>query len=1574
MGIIDRVKSLAKRWRDPVGRGEKIDVGPLMLESLESRVLLSAVTDFLRISEVMYNPLGGPNVAANNFEFVEVTNIGLDPLDLRDVSFVKVVTNPGEPIPETVGIEFHFRESEIDVSSVAPGAHILVVENKVVFQTRYSGLSGKIVGQYNGKLSNGGERVKLVEFADAPNEETIISFEYEDRRGWPQAADGAGHSLVPLDSAIHDGKKDTLNWRGNWRASSYIHGSPGEADPVLPDTVLLNEFMAHTDFPQDPAIETNDWVELYNAGGGSVNLEDWYLSDRIDNLDKWAIPTVDLAAGGFISFDEATGQPGFNMSFGLDKAGERLFLSYLPGTDQDRVVDSIKFKGQLNEVSLGRSSDGGKYWMAQTPSRGVTNNKPEPEVVVSRFMYHPKGTDDEFIELYNPTGLEVVLEDNLQLTDGRWRLDGAVEYFFNEPDNTIPSQGKLIVVGFDPDTETARLAIFKARYDTGSTPIVGPWDGNMSNRGERVALERPQDPDDPINNPGVSWVVVDEVIYFDQAPWPTEADGIGSTLDRKKFDQSGNDPANWQANKRPVVGSLTAMPEPVLQQGDMMLTLTAQDVNDVDGVVGKVEFYLDDGDGKFSSSIDELLGTDSDGGDGWSWNLSTAGFPVGTHTYYARAQDDDQVWSIKGKTTGRINAAPVIGSLLADPDPVALGDDLTLTAMGVKDGDGTISQVAFYRDANDNQVLDVGVDELLGTDVVGSDGWNWVGSTSGMAAGENHFFARVQDNDGVWSDAVTTMTTINTPPVVVSVTASPDPVVQGAPLTLQANGVADSDGSVVQVAFYLDSNKNGSLEVGLDIVLGLDESGADGWETVAVTNGFSIGLNQIFARALDDEGAWSTAVSVQVTVTAPPNRFPTIGSLTAAPAVLMQGETLTLTAKSVADSDGSVVRVEFYHDSNGNGLFEAGADTLLGTGTISGDGSSHIEANAGFAPGVHVFFARAQDDKDALGNTVQATIRVNDPPTIDSLTVDPDPIVLGSLLTLTAVDVQDSDGVITKVEFYRDANKNGALDVDVDELLATDTDGSDGWAWQGSTSGFPADSKVFFVRALDNDNTWSRAKDQSALINIAPVVGALSANPNPVGLGRQVALTAEGVVDSDGSIVQVEFYRDLNGNGTLEVGSDFLLVGESNGPDSWEWTGSTKNFLFGANAFFVRALDDQGAWSEVVVASFEVERFNVIAGLPQSRTVRYTDLDGSEVTLKLSKGTARLLFDGTALRTFVRGSTTWILGEPGFSGRAELADVKLLDTSVSSSLTISARGGFDGQTPLGNVTGGSLGKLNGRTVLLKGDIALTGSFGSMVVDDISDEVTVSSGLAHVRGFSLKADQIGNQVWFVIAGTVKRFQATSYREGLLMADSIGQVKIKDQTFGADVIARQGDILGVSTVGDITGHLNASGMIRKISSKRGDFKGVARAGSQIASLSAMNLDGALLSAGETIGRISVKGDILDTHILAGYDVGGDSVFSQDDVFGGGNVVSVSAKGNFIRSYVGAGVLPMSPLTGVALPNEGLPLFEAFGTISKVKFGSIDLDAEVDYGLFAVTEIKPFRIGRSPGTTNGHFLVVP
>lgn len=165
---------------------------------------------FLRITELMYNPspLPGNTNDAQEFEFIELKNLGTNALDLRGLRF-------------RAGIDFDFNQSS--VSNLAPGAYLVLAENTNALAQRYGALP--VAGQYLGNLDNNTERLLL---EDATGEH-ILEFDYED--DWQRASDGRGFSLVVANEfAVHT----AWDSRSNWLASACPGGSPGGPEPLLP--------------------------------------------------------------------------------------------------------------------------------------------------------------------------------------------------------------------------------------------------------------------------------------------------------------------------------------------------------------------------------------------------------------------------------------------------------------------------------------------------------------------------------------------------------------------------------------------------------------------------------------------------------------------------------------------------------------------------------------------------------------------------------------------------------------------------------------------------------------------------------------------------------------------------------------------------------------------------------------------------------------------------------------------------------------------------------------------------------------------------------------------------------------------------------------------------------------------------------------------------------------------------------------------------------------------------------------------------------------------------------------------
>ncbi len=341
------------------------------------------------------------------------------------------------------------------------------------------------------------------------------------------------------------------NGQGSWRELG-LPSPLNENIPFSPGDIVVNEVMAHSDI-----IHPYDWIELKNTADYDIDISGWFLSDSDKDdasLMKYEIAkgTI-LLAGDFIMFYQNLhfGNPadsGCNQSFGLSENGEMVCLS--PGKNGLLLGYTLTelLGASDKDVSLGRylkSTGSYDFTAMSNPTPNAENSYPAVgPIVISEIMYNPaSGIDnEEYIELYNITSSDVTLYDYHEVLP--WKFTNGIDYTF--PANTTIAAYSRLIVAKAPATFTAKYGQLPS-----GVQLLGPYDGKLSNSGEKLTLSKPGDIDENFIR---YYISVDEINYSNKAPWPTTPNGNGNSLNKITKSNYGNDPVNWQG-KTPTPGN-----------------------------------------------------------------------------------------------------------------------------------------------------------------------------------------------------------------------------------------------------------------------------------------------------------------------------------------------------------------------------------------------------------------------------------------------------------------------------------------------------------------------------------------------------------------------------------------------------------------------------------------------------------------------------------------------------------------------------------------------------------------------------------------------------------------------------------------------------------------------------------------------------------------------------------------------------------------------------------------------------------------------------------------------------------
>ena len=196
------------RHKDVNGRWSRWSAA---VEFVPSAPDVAVYTQNLVIAEIIYYPPGATaaeqaaGYSGEDFEYIQLLNVGDEPLDLTDVRFTK-------------GINFDFSAGY----TLAGRGSVYVARNPAAFVVRY-GANKTVVGGYApDNLSNDGERLKLSYGAGT----AIYDFDFRVGAGWPALADGRRYGLQLISPALRPDPAAPASWRAvtRWPSWAAAHG------------------------------------------------------------------------------------------------------------------------------------------------------------------------------------------------------------------------------------------------------------------------------------------------------------------------------------------------------------------------------------------------------------------------------------------------------------------------------------------------------------------------------------------------------------------------------------------------------------------------------------------------------------------------------------------------------------------------------------------------------------------------------------------------------------------------------------------------------------------------------------------------------------------------------------------------------------------------------------------------------------------------------------------------------------------------------------------------------------------------------------------------------------------------------------------------------------------------------------------------------------------------------------------------------------------------------------------------------------------------------------------------------
>lgn len=273
--------------------------------------------------------------------------------------------------------------------------------------------------------------------------------------------------------------------------TSEITTSTSEA-PVVSSPLLITEIMSTNQSTLQTAdLGTPDWIEIFNSGNSAINLQGYFLSDKLKDPKAWVFPSVTLQPGKYLvvyaSGLEATDQSDaageIHANFRLNGDGDELILTSPTGQALARLaIPALPADISYGMLDTADSAESPYYYFGK-PTPGAANGmdgketaaEAIPEIkydlVVNEYMTDNQSWTDadgdlpDWIELLN-TGSTAISLLGFTLSDNP---DDLEKWAF--PDVTV-QPGECLVVwlsGKESAYDPAQPLSLQAPFKLGST-------------------------------------------------------------------------------------------------------------------------------------------------------------------------------------------------------------------------------------------------------------------------------------------------------------------------------------------------------------------------------------------------------------------------------------------------------------------------------------------------------------------------------------------------------------------------------------------------------------------------------------------------------------------------------------------------------------------------------------------------------------------------------------------------------------------------------------------------------------------------------------------------------------------------------------------------------------------------------------------------------------------------------------------------------------------------------------------------------------------------------------------------